>query len=65
MLNTRRKKCPTCGKNFIHRSHRQSRLDYLLSLVRLYPFRCVTCYHRFRAFVPLTVKARGAKNQHA
>ena len=42
--------CPDCGSTAVLRSHRRGRLEYLLSLVYLYPFRCVVCNHRFRAF---------------
>jgi len=42
--------CPQCGKDFVRRSHRQGALEYLLSSVYVYPFRCQLCTHRFRAF---------------
>ena len=62
MSDARRNKCPICAKQSIRRSHRRTVWDYLLSLVRLYPFRCEFCQHRFRAFVPWTVAARQAQN---
>jgi hypothetical protein len=41
--------CPQCGKDFVRRSHRQGILEWLLSVVFVYPFRCQLCTHRFLA----------------
>ncbi len=41
--------CPQCGRDFVQRTHRQSLLEQLLSLVYVYPFRCQLCTHRFLA----------------
>jgi len=44
--------CPHCGGKVVDREHRQGILDNFLRLVRLRPYRCRRCYHRFygRAF---------------
>ena len=40
--------CPKCQGARIFRSRRQGLVDWLLRAIRLYPFRCDICGHRFR-----------------
>ena len=42
--------CPNCGQSTIHRSHRQSIGEHLLSFFRISPYRCEECGHRFFAW---------------
>jgi len=41
-------RCPECGKDFVRQSQRQGAFEHLLSVIRVYPFRCQVCTHRFR-----------------
>jgi len=41
--------CPKCGKEGGNRLHRSGVFEHLLSFVYIYPYRCVTCWRRFRA----------------
>lgn len=43
--------CPRCRSEVIERAGRAGRLDRLLSLAYVYPFRCQSCLHRFRLMV--------------
>jgi hypothetical protein len=38
--------CPSCASASIRRSHRRS-IERLWSWIGLYPFRCLSCEHRF------------------
>jgi hypothetical protein len=40
--------CPKCESTHVFRSRRRGLVDWLLHIVRLYPFRCDHCSHRFR-----------------
>jgi hypothetical protein len=40
--------CPKCQGTRIFRSRRQGLVEWLLRTIRLYPFRCDLCGHRFR-----------------
>jgi hypothetical protein len=44
--------CPYCGGKTLDREHRHGILDHVFRIVRLCPYRCRRCYHRFyrRAF---------------
>jgi hypothetical protein len=42
------KKCPYCQSNSVRRSHRKNIGEVALSFVGIYPFRCESCYGRFR-----------------
>ncbi len=42
--------CPTCGSSFVRATYCEGRIERLLSLVNLYPFRCQLCANRFRVF---------------
>jgi hypothetical protein len=44
--------CPRCKSEIVRRSRRQTPGERLASLVRVFPFRCQLCRHRFRAFRP-------------
>lgn len=41
--------CPQCGRGLVRPARRQGRLDVLLRLVVIHPFRCQLCSHRFYA----------------
>jgi PilZ domain len=43
-------RCPRCGQQAARRSRRVGATDHVLSVFRLYPFRCQLCTTRFRAF---------------
>lgn len=43
-------RCPRCGQQAARRSRRVGVWDHLVSVLRLYPFRCQLCTARFRAF---------------
>ena len=43
-------KCPLCESESVVRSHRRGIWERILGIVRVYPFRCESCEHRFRAF---------------
>ena len=40
--------CPHCGTNHVRRSQRLGALERVLSVARVYPFRCQVCSRRFR-----------------
>ena len=42
-------RCPQCGQEEVRRS-RRSRLEHLLAIFRLYPYRCEVCDKRFFSF---------------
>jgi hypothetical protein len=42
-------RCPRCGQRTARRCERAGRLERLLSVVYVYPFRCQVCTGRFRA----------------
>lgn len=42
--------CPRCHKNFIRRAHRLGFRERFLGWMHCYPFRCLVCGYRFRAF---------------
>jgi hypothetical protein len=42
--------CPHCQGTRITRSRRRGLVEWLLRIIRLYPFRCDLCGHRFRRF---------------
>jgi hypothetical protein len=44
-----RRQCPRCHSRYIRRS-RRSRWEWPLRAIRLYPFRCEDCRHRFLRF---------------
>lgn len=41
--------CPNCERRFARRSHRKGFLEFLCSLIFIYPYRCQVCAHRFLA----------------
>jgi hypothetical protein len=43
-------KCPECGQHALLRYQCLSPLEHLLALLRIYPFRCQVCSHRFLSF---------------
>ena len=43
--------CPRCQSEVIERAGRAGLLERLLSVAYVYPFRCQSCLHRFRAVV--------------
>lgn len=45
-----RRLCPRCGSREVRRSRRRSQWEWLLRAIRLYPFRCEGCKHRFLRF---------------
>ncbi len=51
-LNKAIRKCPKCQTKKVCRAHRFSRLDRVLSLINIYPYRCrqYPCKHRFYLF---------------
>jgi VanZ family protein len=42
--------CPTCQGTWVYRSRRRGVLEWHSRLIRLAPFRCDTCLHRFWRF---------------
>ena len=44
--------CPRCKSEIVRRSRRKTAGERLASLLRVFPFRCQLCQHRFRAFRP-------------
>jgi hypothetical protein len=42
--------CPRCQGTRLTRSRRRGPIEWLLRLIRVYPFRCDICGHRFRRF---------------
>jgi hypothetical protein len=49
-LQAPRRYCSWCGCHQIRRSGRRSRREWLLRVIRLYPYRCEECRHRFLRF---------------
>jgi ribosomal protein L37AE/L43A len=45
-----RRPCPQCGRTLVRRSRRRGLRERLWSALRVYPWRCEHCNHRFRAF---------------
>jgi predicted Zn-ribbon and HTH transcriptional regulator len=43
-----RRVCPKCQSTRISRSRRRGLVEWLVRIIRLYPFRCDHCGHRFR-----------------
>ena len=43
-------RCPECHEDRVYRSTRRGILEWLLRIVRIYPFRCDICGYRFRRF---------------
>jgi len=41
--------CPKCGKGGGNRLQRGGALEHLLSYAYIYPYRCMSCWRRFRA----------------
>ena len=46
--------CPRCHDGLVHRSHPRGRLDGVMIILGWYPFRCLTCWRRFRERRPPT-----------
>lgn len=42
--------CPSCGTGFVRVTYREGRVENLLGLVSVFPFRCQLCTNRFRAY---------------
>jgi hypothetical protein len=42
------RQCPYCQSKSVRRSHRKNLVEVALSFVGIYPFRCESCYGRFR-----------------
>ena len=42
--------CPNCGVPFVRVTYQESRVERLLSRIKVFPFRCRLCTNRFRAF---------------
>ena len=40
--------CPKCSREFVKRVSRQGKMERLLSIFYVYPFRCQLCGYRFR-----------------
>ena len=40
-------RCPDCGSTAVSRVQRQNSIEYLVSVVRIAPFRCEPCLRRF------------------
>jgi hypothetical protein len=41
------KLCPTCSSPSTHRSHRRGLVENLISVVKVYPYKCDDCNNRF------------------
>jgi hypothetical protein len=50
--------CPNCNRPFARRSHRSGPIEFLASLVLIYPYRCQVCGHRFLAWPKLASRPR-------
>jgi len=50
--------CPNCNRPFARRSNRSGILDFLASLLLVYPYRCQLCAHRFMAWPKLSSPSR-------
>jgi hypothetical protein len=44
-----KRRCPECGAVEMRRSRTRSTLERLARAINMYPFRCVSCHHRFLA----------------
>jgi hypothetical protein len=42
-----RRRCPECQSWQVRRARRRNQWEWLLRAIRLYPFRCEACKHRF------------------
>jgi hypothetical protein len=42
-----RRICPSCNSTDVRRSHRVTLFEKVLSVLSLWPFRCMACNHRF------------------
>ena len=42
------KKCPYCHSSDVRLSHRKNLVEFALSFLGIYPFRCESCNGRFR-----------------
>lgn len=58
-FNVRSLACARCASTRIHRSRRR-KMEWVLMLVLVRPYRCHSCMTRFRAFVPLVKLKRAA-----
>ncbi len=58
--------CPKCGKEGGNRLRRGGVFERLLSRIYIYPYRCLTCWRRFRALRWGTryVKKQGNRRRH-
>ena len=45
-----RMSCPKCKSEHIRRSHRANLLEWLISMIAIYPYRCSDCHRRFLRF---------------
>jgi hypothetical protein len=43
--------CPSCGNGKTRRSHRRGAAEWIISVFRILPYRCITCGHRFFALI--------------
>jgi uncharacterized Zn finger protein len=43
------RQCPQCGDSKTHRSHRHGVVEHVVSVFRIYPYRCEACGQRFFA----------------
>ena len=39
--------CPSCGEKKMRRSHRRGVVEQVVSVFRIFPYRCEKCGHRF------------------
>ncbi len=42
--------CPQCGHDYVRWVHREGPFEQLVSVFKIFPFRCQLCTYRFRAF---------------
>ena len=47
-----KRRCPHCGLDTVRRIRRKGRLDFLLTMMGVWPFRCQHCAYRFRRLTP-------------
>ena len=50
--------CPNCHRPFARRSHRSGPIEFLASLLLVYPYRCQVCGHRFLAWPKFASRPR-------
>jgi hypothetical protein len=43
-------RCPNCYSDVVDRSHRRNALERIVSIARIFPFRCAKCASRFFRF---------------